>query len=383
LTRLLSIPRGLRVLCRPSIWAYKWQRRGPVGSDESHIHAATDWLLGAQRAGGGNGYAHSFHLLDGWRPAYPETSGYIIPTLDQVYRRFNWPELRTSVTAASRWLQSIQQSDGSFCDLYNRPQVFDTGQILIGFNYLAEYAPELVNREALARAAEWLCAVQAPDGSFVRYAYNGIPHSYYARVGAALLAAGRILGDSRLHESGLRNLHWTLAQQKTNGFFRHLSFDESPPYLHTMMYVVEGLLDGHAEIGDPAFLVGATRFAERMLQSACGRDRILRSQYKSDWTVANQQKCMTGLAQWAGVCFRIAKFEKGDVYLDEALKTLAFIQQRQIRSSDQRLSGALFGSDPAWGRYMRLALPNWGVKFFIDALLLKTEHNLRREPSQT
>jgi hypothetical protein len=382
-SRLSSIPRGLRALCRPSIWGCVWQRPGLVGSDESHIHAAADWLLGSQRAGGGNGYAHSFHLLGGWQPAYPETSGYIIPTLDQVYRRFNRPELRASVTAASRWLQSIQRSDGSFCDLHNRPQVFDTGQILIGFNYLADYAPELVNRDALARAAQWLCAVQAPDGSFVRHAYNGIPHSYYARVGAALLAAGRILGDGRLRESGLRNLHWTLAQQETNGFFRHLSFDESPPYLHTMMYVVEGLLDGHAETGELAFLAGATRFSRRMLQLARGRDRILRSQYKSDWTVANAQKCMTGLAQWAGVCFRLARITKDDAYTDEALKTLAFIRQRQIRSSDCRLRGALFGSDPAWGRYMRLTLPNWGVKFFIDALLLKTEQSLLCEPGQT
>ena len=375
MSRLSNIPRGLRALCRPSIWGCLWQRPGPVESDESHIRSATDWLLGAQRAGGGNGYAHSFHLLGGWQPPYPETSGYIIPTLGQVYRRFNRPELRASVTAASRWLQSIQQSDGSFCDLHNRPQVFDTGQILIGFNYLADYAPELVDRAALARAAQWLCAVQESNGSFVRHAYNGIPHSYYARVGAALLAAGRILGDGRLRESGFRNLCWTLAQQETNGFFRHLSFDESPPYLHTMMYVVEGLLDGHAETGEPAFLVGASRFSERMLQLVRERDRILRSQYKSDWTVANAQKCVTGLAQWAGVCFRLARIKNDDGYRDAGLKTLTSLQQRQIRSVDRRLRGGLFGSDPPWGRYMRLALPNWGVKFFIDALLLKVQAN--------
>jgi hypothetical protein len=374
-SRLSSIPRGLRALCRPSIWSCVWQRPGLAGSDESQIRAATDWLLGAQRAGGGNGYAHSFHLLEGWQPAYPETSGYIIPTLDLVHRRFNRPELRASVTAASRWLQSIQRSDGSFCDLHDRPQVFDTGQILIGFNYLAEYAPEIVSREALARAAQWLCTVQAPDGSFVRHAYNGLPHSYYARVGAALVAAGRILGDGRLRESGMRNLRWTLAQQEPNGFFRHLSFDGSPPYLHTMVYVVEGLLDGHAEMGEPAFLVSASRFADRLLQLARDRDHILRSQYKSDWTVANEQKCMTGLAQWAGICFRLARINNDDAYRGEGLRTLTFLQKRQIRSVDRRLGGGLFGSDPPWGRYMRLALPNWGVKFFIDALLLKMQAN--------
>jgi hypothetical protein len=360
-----------------------WQRPGAVGSDESHIRAAADWLVEAQRAAGGNGYAHSFHLLDGWQPAYPETSGYIIPTLNQVYRRFNRPDLQVSIASASRWLHSIQQADGSFCDLHNRPQVFDTGQILTGFNYLAEHAPELVDRDALARAAQWLRAVQAPDGSFVKHAYNAIPHSYYARVGAALLASGRILGDEALREAGLRNLQWTMAQQEKNGFVRHLSFDDSPPYLHTMMYVIEGLLDGHAETGTPAILAGAVQFADKLLLLSRGRDRILRSQYKPDWSVANPQKCMTGLAQWACVCFRLAGIKKDDAYSDEGLKTLTFLQQRQIRSGDHRLDGALFGSDPAWGRYMRLALPNWGVKFFIDALLLKTEQNLLHESSRT
>lgn len=360
-----------------SILECLWQRSGPVGPDESHIRAATDWLLEAQRSGGGTGYAHSFHLLRGWLPPYPETSGYIIPTLDQVRRRFHRPELRTSIATASRWLQSIQRPDGSFCDLHGRPQVFDTGQILIGFNYLADYVPELVDRDALARAAQWLCVVQAPDGSFVKHAYNGRPHSYYARVGAALVTAGRVLSDDRLREAGRRNLHWTLAQQGTNGFFRHLSFDELPPYLHTMMYAVEGLLDGQVETGEPAFLAGAVRFADRMLLLAGERDRVLRSQYKSDWAVANAQICMTGLAQWAGVCFRLARIKKDDAYRDEGLKTLTFLKRRQIRSSDRRLRGALFGSDPAWGRYMRLALPNWGMKFFIDALILKSMINDR------
>lgn len=334
---------------------------------------AAHWLLEAQRAAGG-GYAHSFHLLHGWRPAYPETTGYILPTL---LRLAAWGEdmrLRESVERAHAWLLTIQRSDGSFCDLDGRPQAFDTGQVLIGFNYLAEHQPGLADREACRRAAYWLASAQESDGSFLRHAYRGRPHAYYARVGAALASAGRILSDDYLRIAGIKNLTWCLAQQEENGFFRHLSFDAEPPYLHTMIYVIEGLLDGHVETGDVALRAAALGFASRLLECARTRDGILRSQYRSDFSVANREYCLVGLAQWAGVCFRFAATGETD-FAAEGTRTLRFLKRKQLLSGNPRLNGGLFGSAPLWGRYMRAAIPNWGLKFFIDAIL---EQHARR-----
>ncbi len=353
----------------PALWR-ALLHRGPASPDETHLRAAAQWLLAAQQAGGGGGYAHSFHLLEGWQPAYPETTGYIVPTLLRLHRRNGDGALKESAAAALRWLGSIQRSDGGFCDLQGRKQAFDTGQILLGFNYAAANAPELANRDAQVRASRWLAAVQEPDGSFARNAYNAVPHAYYARVGAALVQAGRLLGEDGLRQAGLRNLRWTLAQQLPNGFFRHLSFEAgTPPYLHTMIYVIEGLLDGHAETGDGALREAALRFAERLRALAESRDRILRSQYREDYAVANGEKCLVGLAQWAGVCFRLAREAAGPAWRSEGAKTLDFLKSQQILCADPRLHGGLFGSAPPWGRYMRLAIPNWGVKFFADALL--------------
>src|SRR5213593_4130811 len=45
------------------------------------LHGAVDWLLVAHKAAGGRGFATQFSLAGGWGPPYPETSGYIIPTL--------------------------------------------------------------------------------------------------------------------------------------------------------------------------------------------------------------------------------------------------------------------------------------------------------------
>ncbi|MGE5538259.1 MAG: prenyltransferase/squalene oxidase repeat-containing protein [Gemmatimonas sp.] len=356
------------IAAAPLLWRAAMGQRRPADPGV-RLRAAADWLLEAQRAAGGTGYAHSFNLLRGWQRPYPETTGYILPTLRRVAALTGNAAYRHSIAAASRWLVSIQQPDGSFHDLHGRPQVFDTGQILIGLNDLAERAADLADRGALARAARWLVSVQEANGSFVRHAYNGIPHSYYSRVGAALTIAGRILDDAAVRESGVRNLRWTVAQQEANGFFRHLSFDEeSPPYLHTMVYVIEGLLDGAEETAETAFADAALAFADALRRIA-ERDGALRSQYRSDYGVANHELCLTGLAQWAGVCFRLARRTGDATWREQAGKSLDFVETRQILSDDSRLHGGVPGSAPITGRYMRAAIPNWGVKFFIDALL--------------
>jgi hypothetical protein len=353
--------------------------QGQASSDDAHLRAAAGWLLQAQRAAGQGtdrgGYAHSFHLARGWQPAYPETTGYIIPSLHRAAIHFadDGPladSLRASVAQAVSWLKRIQRPDGAIADLAGIPQVFDTGQVLLGFNYLAEHAPGLADMDALRQASRWLVAVQERDGSFVRHAYNGIPHSYYSRVGASLVAAGRIIGDKGVLDAGLANLAWTLRQQQAVGFFNHLSFDREPPFLHTMIYVVEGLLMGFAETGDEAYLDGARRFCAQLLDVSAGQ--VPFSQYNADFTPANRERCLTGVAQWAGVCLELAALRGDERYRAAAVQAIDYLKTRQIMAtSDARLSGGLMGSDGPLGAYMRLAIPNWGIKFLIDALLAR------------
>jgi hypothetical protein len=344
--------------------------RGRELSNLEHLTAAGAWLLVAQRAAGGGGYAHSFHFLHGWQPAYPETTGYIIPTMRELHRRTGVEAYRESMVRAARWLASIQREDGSFADLQGRPQVFDTGQILIGLNDLARHAPDVVDLNVLRRSAEWLSSVQEMDGSFVRHAYNERPHAYYARVGAALAVAGGILDDPAIRTAGIANLRWTVAQQSGNGFFRRLSFENEPPFLHTMVYVIEGLLDGAEETGDSSLFDVAVAFAGRLRAVAEERDGVLRSQYFEDYTVANRERCLTGVAQWAGVALRLFRETKDYGWASQGRAALDFLKRWQIRCSDPCLDGGLPGSAPWYGRYMRAAIPNWGVKFFIDALML-------------
>lgn len=345
--------------------------RPQVRFDDVHILAGLEWLLRAQRVGGNRGYAHSFSFVDGWASPYPETTGYLIPTLHQTYLRYRIPGLLESVVLAAEWLYSIQRTDGSFADLHGNSQVFDTGQILIGLNYVAEHHQDIRRDRAIRSAAEWLVRVQEPDGSFVRHAYHDRCHSYYSRVGATLIRTGRILGSTVFGEAGRRNLEWTLSQQSSTGYFAHMSFDEGAPFLHTMAYVLEGLLDGYELTCDQRYLDSVLSFANQLLHISSQRDHILHSQYHSDFSAADSGKCLTGLAQWAGVCFRLFSATGNPLYREEGCKNICYVKSKQLFVQHQDVYGGLPGSAPVNGRYMGYSLPNWGLKFFIDALLLK------------
>jgi hypothetical protein len=56
----------------------------------------------------------------------------------------------------------------------------------------------------------------------------------------------------------------------------------------------------------------------------------------------------------------------------EALKDL-----QETASPNPALNGAIAGSFPLFGGYMRGGYPNWATKYFVDALLL--QHRLDQQ----
>src|SRR4051794_26372425 len=88
--------------------------------------------------------------------AYPEVTGYFIPTLLQ------WGERDLAIRYA-RWLVSIQNPNGSWSDAHGRaPYTFDSGQILKGLLALVDVLPEL--KEPVTRGADWVLSQIEPNG---------------------------------------------------------------------------------------------------------------------------------------------------------------------------------------------------------------------------
>src|SRR2546422_11714947 len=88
----------------------------PVDPDHRpHLVAALDWLVRAQDVTGDGGIARGYSLAwnpyfesRGGQPAYPETTGYIIPTLFGAARHLKRPEPALRAERAARCELEIQ-----------------------------------------------------------------------------------------------------------------------------------------------------------------------------------------------------------------------------------------------------------------------------------
>ncbi len=349
-----------------------------------HLELAAKWLLAAQRPDGG--YSHSYNLLKGWSASYPETTGYIIPSMLGISAITN-DSFSSSAVRAGEWLLKIQNEDGSFSDLNGKKQVFDSGQIIYGFLALYDYSRDKKWLDAAVRSGEWLVSAQEKNGSWIKNAYNEIPHTYYSRVGSILIQLGIQTGRKDFISSGKKNLDWTISRQAEDGYFADMAFFPGiPPYLHTIIYVLEGLLHGYSLTKEKSYLSSALKTAERLRKISSERDFILHSQYAESWVSANKEKCITGLAQWAGVCLNLfdltkdvqcAKCETFRIrqdadascrWRDEAIKTIYYLKAKQLLKGSKNILGAIPSSIPIWGKYGKFSFFNWNSKFFMDAL---------------
>jgi hypothetical protein len=378
-----SIPRDAVHECRSD-------RRGlphDAPEIEQALAAAVEWLALAQdhsRSSDG-GVARHYSLIDGWATSYPETSGYIVPTLLELARRNGQESLRQRARRVLDWLVSIQLNDGAFQGgpvggTPVLPAVFDTGQILMGLAAgVNEFGAEKYG-EAMRRAAEWLLGAQAKDGCWPQevapFAMPG-PKTYETHVAWGLIDAYRVSADQRYLDSALANVRWAIGLQRGNGWFgRCCLTDYERPLTHTLGYALRGVVEAYRVGRDPVFLASARNCADGLL-SAMRDDGALPGRLDCRWKAAAPWTCLTGNVQIAHSWLLLYR-ETGNVaYREAAFRANAFVRRTIRLAGPAEQRGGVKGSFPVDGSYGRFQLLNWACKFFIDSHLL--EQDVRRE----
>jgi hypothetical protein len=345
--------------------------------DQVHVEAAVAFIMRSIKQGKGRASSKGYKVGKGWLPPYRETSGYIIPTLLDLAERLNRPELALTADRMGAWLSEVQEPSGGFIerDLNQyEPVVFNTGQILHGFNalILRRGRQDLVSHAR--RAADFLVSSSDETGSFVRNERFGLAHAYNVRSAWALLTLGRLLGDKTYEKVALANAEWTLMQQTANGFFLNNIFQPGRnANTHGIAYVLQGLLEIHCIGGRESYFAAVRRSAERII-SVYRANRHLASEIGENWEFLSSHRCLTGYAQLAIVFFRLYRLDGDRRYLKAGLDLLHDVAATQdVTSPGTPHYGGIKGSLPIYGRYAPLQYPNWATKFFIDALLAKQE----------
>lgn len=365
--------------------------RDALGMDASRVplppqhalRAAADWILRAAQQGGGGVSARYETYTGRWWPPYRETTGYIITSLLDVSRRLQDPHYSQVADALGTWLIQNMRSDGSVAgeslpDQGQRPIVFDTGQVLEGLVSLWRHGHRDDVAAAARGAARWLVSVQDGDGAWRKFVYNDVPHAYKARVAWILAEYGTAFGDSAAIDSANRFFDCLQGWRKPNGFFEYSGFDlTSTVWTHTIAYTLEGMVRAAEVLQRVDVVEQALQAADRMAE-LFQRYKRLPGGLDENWNVTAPEVCLTGLAQMAIVWFLLGRKTNQIRYTRTAMDACEVLLRRQEPASAPPCrAGALPGSWPIWGSYLRLAYPNWAAKFFIDAMGLYADELTR------
>jgi hypothetical protein len=361
----------------------------PIAGIGERVRAAADWLCRSQDKSACDGSAAYYAPLIGWSAAYPETTGYIIPTLWRCADVLGYAGYAVRAERMLRWLLDLQSDEGWFpggkwrAGRLSEPSVFNTAQIVFGLVEGAARTDDGVCKAAAERAVEWLVGTQGDDGRWVEGHYReGYQPSYYAHVCWPMAEYWRAFGGDGVRQAIQRALDVVVSARNRQGTFSGWGFRPGrPAFTHTIAYTLQGLLES-ALILDAWQPYGhvALRSSEKLMRKY-EIQRRLAGAYDERWRGSFWYACLTGHCQLASTWLHLYRRDGDPRFLNAAVRALGEVSARQrIAGSRDNVRGAIAGSWPLYGRYMMFRYPNWAAKFFIDAMLDLQEELGRLSP---
>ncbi len=373
---------------------YKLDRAGLPASDpgvDTAIDECAGWICRAQDNSKykDGGVARHYSLLRGWSASYPETTGYIVPTMLKLAEVRKNGDYRSRAARMLDWLVSIQLRGGGFQGglIDSEPVVpvtFNTGQILLG---LAAGTREFGDRyrPAMRGAADCLVETLDPDGCWRKmptpFAAPG-EKAYETHVAWGLLEAAQLDPDRGYAEAALANVRWAMSKQKENGWFESCCLNHpSAPLTHTLGYVLRGILEAYLFFKDETLLESSVRTADGLLKALNIESGFLPGRIDSQWRGAVPWVCLTGSVQVAYSWLRLYEITDNQQYRDAAYAANRYVRRTLKIDGPAQTRGGVKGSFPVYagydgrhfGGYGAFEYLNWAAKFFIDSNLLEKE----------
>jgi hypothetical protein len=337
------------------------------------LQSGVGWMLDAQRANGGIPAYYS--LLTGYSESYPETTGYIVPTLYDFGHALNNSRAIAAAQQAIAWLLSLQMPSGAFPGglLGGQAQasVFNSGQILQGLVRAYVETNRADVRQAAIAAGSWLSSVQKDDGSWSGpEAYQNTSHTYYSMVAWALAELSERVPGANSAPAAEKNLDWVLSHFRPSGWVDGINLRGHPNYLHFIAYILQGVLESAIRLRRRDGIEAVAKAALVLLRKF-ETNKFLAGAYQTDFTGGHRFICVTGNSQISCVWLRLFEVSGDLRYLNAALKMNEMLKQLIPMRGGRGIAGGVSGSYPIWGSYQPFRYISWGCKFLADALLLE------------
>ena len=346
------------------------------------IDEGIKWLGRAQdnSASADGGVARDYNLVHGWATSYPETTGYIIPTMIDYGKLHNDDDAIERARRMLDWLVDIQLADGGFQGgrIEAKPVVsvtFNTGQILLGLaSGVAAFGETY--RAPMRAAADFLVNSQDDDGCWrshpTPFAEPG-EKVYETHVSWGLFEAERVDPHRGYGDCGLKNARWAMTWQRDNGWFDQCCLDlPETPLTHTIGYNLRGLVEAYRLSKADDILQACIKNADGIL-TLISNEGYLPGRIDANWRPAAKWVCLTGSAQIAHALLYLYLFTGEEKYKQAGLMLNKYVRRTVSIDGLPEVRGGVKGSFPVDGDYGRLQYLNWAPKFLIDSLMMEQE----------
>lgn len=351
---------------------------GTIDRYDKALQQTMEWLLRSIKNGKGGSCAY-YGAWGRWSNPYPETTGYLIPTLLAYEAQIQDGRYSAAAEALGSWLLEIQHeagywNGGKHPPASQNPSVFNTAQILLGMCALYRSTGDTTWLESAQRGALWLAEGVDTQGRWSSGNYvGGYSPSYYSRVAWPMLEVHNIKPDSIILDAATSALTAILDDRKESGAFQNWGFKpETPAFTHTIAYTIRSFLEAARILDDwDRFGHPVEAAMERLFRQAELKRGRLPGRFDSEWVGDKSFVCLTGNAQVA-ICLLKYESRMDDLRLvNAACKLVDYVCESQHqRSLFSGVRGGVPGSRPLWGKYMMFRYPNWSAKFHVDALIM-------------
>lgn len=287
------------------------------------VGKALNWIYNNQGSSGGV-LVHHKH-----KSAYPEVTGYTIPTL------LNYGEKELAYEFL-KWILCVQRANGGFTDPdAGRLYIFDSAQILRGLLAAKDLHPQAL--PAAKRTVDYLLSEMSEEGKKgygIRYK-GEIPETVHLYTLPQIFEAAKIFNEEKYEVYAKNCLEY---------YINHEDLLNINNLTHFLSYELEALIDLKRE--DLAIPV------LEELKKLQKEDGSIRGQGDVEWV------CSTGLAQIAICLYKIGDKRNAD-------RAIEWLEK------NQNPSGGFYGSYGEKASYFPEEEIGWATKFFLDAVFLQ------------
>ncbi|HKR03100.1 MAG TPA: prenyltransferase/squalene oxidase repeat-containing protein [Bacteroidia bacterium] len=322
-------------------------------------------------------YASKYSMLwNKYFPPLPESAAGWITTLIRI--KNNYPHLYAKVFNNSKpeeniaeWLLAVQRPDGTFASSYEDvsnqpPAVFANGCVNAGLISLYVENKDEKILAAILKSAEWLVQMQMPDGSWQHYTFN-VPHAN-TMTAFSLIRLGSLLNNERFINTGRKNILYTIKQQNENGSFAEASSKAVYHYTDIIGYTLTGILLSANELNDDSQTENVIK-GYKSLFNLLGSNGYLPGEINNEFKTTVNYCCLPGNSLLCSLGMMLYKKTGNEVFKTAAGKLIQYAKEKQLHSRHPYLEGGIPASWPISGKYLPYELNSTGERLFVEALI--------------